>query len=97
MALEKTKHLHRIRIVFDPSGAVSMVETVHHNAVREDGNVIAKTEDTVKTYTAAKMAPAVSALIKEIERVGAEDDAIFAAREAEAARAAEEAKAKSAA
>lgn len=92
MALAETSFLYRVRIVFEPDGKPSLVETVHKDAITRDGVMISATE-RVKTYTSAKMAGAVASLLREIERVGTEDDAEAARRKAteEAERAAAEA------
>ena len=97
MSLAKLSYLYRVRIMFEVDGTPTLVETVHKDAVTEHGEVLSETE-RVQKYTSAKMSAAVANLLKEIERVGAEDAVEEAARkqaaaEAKAAAAAEAARA----
>lgn len=94
MALAKTDYLYRVRILFEPDGSLSLVETVNKEVVTEDGAVIHSKDSTVQTYPVAHLAAAVQTLLAEIKRVGADEaqrvaDAAKAAAEAAATKAAE--------
>jgi hypothetical protein len=89
MSLEKRDYLYRIRVLFDRDGNLSLVETVNKCAIVDDGAVISESDSKVQSVSVGTLGPAVAALLAEIDRAKAEDEA---ARQAELARlAAEEA------